>query len=169
MDVEDIKQIILVLKAEYGNKVIATEDRVRVWEMVLGHATPQEAQLAVAQLLSEARQFPPSVGEINQQILKNRNGPVQDWSQLWDLVLKAGQKGIYYAEEESKRLPEAARKAIGGVSGLREVALSPQENIAVIRAQFRQRLESATKVADAVQTTDSLMKALPKINVKLIR
>lgn len=167
MNVEDTKQLMVILKAEYGNKVLCTEERARVWGVVLAHADYQEAELAVAQLLSEARQFPPSVGEINQQILKNRQGDPQDWSALWDQVLAAGQRSAYDSDQQAAKLPEAARKAIGGAAGLRELALSSPDNIAVIRAQFRQRLESGTNVAEKVETKRGLLKALPKINVKI--
>lgn len=158
---------MIILRAEYGNKVICTEERARVWGVVLNHATYPEAELAIAELLSEARQFPPSVGEINQQILKNRKDTPEDWSTLWDQVLTAGQRGIYDAEQQAERLPEAARRAIGGANGLRELALSTSENIAVIRAQFRQRLESATQVNNVRETKRGLLKVLPNIKVKV--
>jgi hypothetical protein len=167
MDVEHIKQLIMILKAEYGNKVIATEERARVWGVVLAHATYGEAELAIAQLLSQARQFPPAVGEINQQIIKNRSGDPVDWSQLWDLVLAAGQRSTYNSDEEARKLPEAARRAIGGAAGLKELACGSSDNLAVIRAQFRQRLESGSGVATAVETKRGLLKALPNINVKV--
>ena len=167
MNVEDTKQLMMILRAEYGNKVICTEERARVWGVVLGHAGYPEAELAVAQLLSEARQFPPSVGEINQQILKNRQGEPESWSTLWDRVLEAGKRSTYYAEEALETLPEAARAAIGGISGLKEVALASPDNMAVIRAQFRQRLEAGTSVASYQETKKGLLKALPNINVKV--
>lgn len=167
MDVEHIKQLILILKAEYGNKVIATEERARVWEVVLNHASYKEGELAVAQLLSEARQFPPSVGEINQQILKNRAGEPTDWSSLWDAVYNAGQRSLYHAEEEAKKLPEAAIRAIGGTAGLKELARSSPDNIAVIRAQFRQRLEAGTSVSTFKETKANLLKVLPNLNVRV--
>lgn len=167
MNVEQIQQLLVILRAEYGNKVLCTDERVRVWGVVLNHATYSEAELAIAELLSEARQFPPSVGEINQQILKNRQGTQEDWSTLWDLVLTAGQRSTYDAEHQAECLPEAARRAIGGANGLRELALTSPENIAVIRAQFRQRLEARTQVDNHKETKRGILKALPNIKVKV--
>lgn len=167
MDVEQIKQLMLILRAEYGNKVLLTEDRLKVWQVVLSHASYNEAQLAVAKLLSEARPFPPSVGEINQEVIKGRTKEMADWSELWNAVAKAGSRSLYYAEEEASKLPKAALKAIGGVEGLKEVAKSTPEHIAVIRAQFRQRLEAATESQDNQATRTNLLKALPNINVNV--
>jgi hypothetical protein len=167
MDVDHIKQLIMILKAEYGNKVIATEERARVWSVVLNHATYAEGELAIAELLSEARQFPPSVGEINQQILNNRQGEKVSWSDLWDQVMRAGQNSIYNAEEQASQLPEAARRAIGGAVGLKELGLASPSDLAVIRAQFRQRLESGSAASNDKETKRAILKALPNINVKV--
>jgi hypothetical protein len=157
----------MILKAEYGNKVIATEERARVWSVVLNHATYAEGELAIAELLSEARQFPPSVGEINQQILNNRQGEKVSWSDLWDQVMRAGQNSIYNAEDQASQLPEAAKRAIGGAIGLKELGLASPSDIAIIRAQFRQRLESGTSVSQERETKKAILKALPNINVKV--
>lgn len=167
MNVEDIKQLIRILHAEYGNKVIANESRAELWKVVLGHATYREAEMAVAMLLSEARAFPPSVGEINQQIIKNRKGSTEDWSSLWDQVLAASSRSAYYSVEESSRLPESARKAIGGAAGLRELAMSDNSSVAIIRAQFRQRLEAINHHSNVEETKQSLEKALPNVNVNI--
>lgn len=168
MDVEQIKQLMLILRAEYGNKVVCTEDRASVWQVVLAHASYNEAQLAIAKLLSEARPFPPSIGEINQEVIRGRKTETADWSQLWDAVADAGSRSLYYAEEEAKKLPPSALKAIGGIAGLKEVANSTPDHIAVIRAQFRQRLEAATENQDNQVTRKNLLRSLPKINVKQI-
>lgn len=167
MDVDQIKQLLLILRAEYGNKVVCTDDRVTVWQVVLGHASYNEAQLAIARLISEARPFPPSVGEINQEVIKGRTEASLDWSQLWDTVSQAGSRSLYYAEEEAKKLSPLALKAIGGIPGLKELAQSSSEHIAIIRAQFRQRLEAVTQSKEASETRVNLQKVLPKINVNV--
>jgi len=167
MNVEQIKQLMLILRAEYGNKVVCTEERVNVWQVVLAHSSYNEAQLAVAKLLSEARAFPPSVGEINQEVIKGRKAEAVDWSELWNTVAKAGARSLYYAEEEAAKLSPEALKAIGGTDGLKEIAKSTPEHIAVIRAQFRQRLEVGTESQDNQATRKNLLRSLPKINVNV--
>lgn len=167
MDVVQIKQLMMILRAEYGNKVDVTDDRICVWEVILGHASYNEAQLAIARLLSEARPFPPSVGEINQEVIRGRVSDSVDWSQLWDSVLKAGSRALYYAEDEAKKLPPRALSAIGGVAGLKEIARSTPEHISVIRGQFRQRLEAIKEYQDVKETRESLLKTLPNINVSI--
>ena len=98
-----IRQILAVLRAEYGNKVLIDEPRIKLWMLVLGHAT--------------------------------------------------------FAEEEGAKLPPEALRAIGGTTGLRELACTNPENIGVIRAQFRQRLE-ARKSVDQFEATNAHITAL---------
>ena len=155
------------LKAEYGQKVEITPDRIIVWQVVLGHSSYNEAQLAIARLLSEARPFPPSIGEINQEVLRGRITDNVDWSQLWDSVFKAGSKALYYAEEEAAKLTPRALSAIGGIAGLKEIARSTPEHISVIRGQFRQRLEAIKEYKDVKETREGLLKSLPNVNVSI--
>ena len=154
-----IRQILAVLRAEYGNKVLIDEPRIKLWMLVLGHATFDEIQRAVAVSLSKGGQFPPSVGELNQIVLEAREGVKSDWGTLWDRVLAAAQRSSYYSEEEGAKLPPEALRAIGGTTGLRELACSNPENIGVIRAQFRQRLE-ARKTVDQFEATNAHITAL---------
>jgi hypothetical protein len=167
MNVEQTKQIMRLLWCEYGDKVICTENRAKVWYTILGHANYQEAELAVASLLSEARAFPPSVGEVNQLILEHRRPASQDWSTLWDLVLQAGKRSAYDSQNQIKALPEAAQRAIGGAAGLRELALSDNATLAILRAQFRQRLEAINQHVKVEETKQSLLEILPKVNVNI--
>ena len=167
MNVEDIKQLMRILHAEYGSKVSYSEPRARLWTTILGHATYQEAELAIAMLLSEARAFPPAIGEINQQILKNRQGTPQDWSTLWDQVLTAAQRSAYDSDNQASKLPESARRAIGGAAGLKELALTDNASVAIIRAQFRQRLEAINHYSNVEETKESLQQSLPNINVTI--
>lgn len=167
MDVEDIKQILSMLRAEYGTKVICTVERVKVWKMMLGAYDRNDVVLAVAELMGEARQFPPTVGEINQKVIQNKIGIQEDWSSLWDAVMRAGNRSLYHAAEEADKLPKRALRAIGGVEGLKELARSSTDNISTIRAQFRQRLEAVDSREDVIATKDSLLKALPNVSVNV--
>ena len=142
MTEEEVNQIFKVLAAEYGKKVAWNKERSAIWQYVLGHATFNEVKLAVVQLLAENRPFPPTIGEVNQTVLKLRKGVQIDWGSLWDEVMRAAQRSTYYATEEAAKLNPDACAAIGGPAGLRELAACSAEMIPTIRAQFRQRLEA---------------------------
>jgi hypothetical protein len=165
---EEMRKIFAILNAEFGHKVLLSEERLRIWQVILGHASYDEVMMAVVRLLGVAKQFPPTVGEVNQAVLEARRGTKADWGSLWSLVEKAGRNSSYNAAEEAAKLPAEALAAIGGVSGLKELAGSSPEHLAVIRAQFRQRLEAATNVRETLDTEANLLKSLPTVNVKQI-
>lgn len=163
-----VKQIFAILRAEYGTRFTVGDDRARLWQIILAHSDFQEVQLAVAQLLSEARPFPPSIGEINQTVLANRKMDRRDWSALWDQVLAAGSRSTYYAEEEAKKLPSDALRAIGGVPGLKELSKATNDDLPIIRGQFRQRYEAGQSADKQSATSEGLKAILPYVNIKMI-
>jgi len=165
----EIRRLLGVLRAEYGTKVSCSDERVTLWSIVLGHASYTETQVAIAELLSEPRAFPPSVGEINAAILANRRGGKDDWSSAWDAVLFAGKRSLYYAEEEAARLAPEALKAIGGVPGLKELAHATSDQLGVLRAQFRQRYETVEKRAESDDIKAALQTVLPSVHIRMIK
>lgn len=166
MTEEQVRRIFKVLEAEYGNKVRYSIERYKVWQMVLHHAAYEEVQAAVVRLIGEARQFPPSVGEVNQAVLQARGGTQTDWGTLWDKVMVASQRSTYYAEEEAKKLPATALAAIGGIAGLKELAAAKVDDVATIRAQFRQRLEAKSTAAQTNANSHNVQTLINSVKLK---
>lgn len=166
MTESEVVQVFKVLAAEYGNKVLVTPDRVRVWQYVLGHATLAEVQAAILTLMSNSGQFPPTVGDVNQAVLTARGGAQNDWGSLWDEVMRAATRSLYYAEEEAKKLNPAALAAIGGIPGLKELAASSPDDVSVIRAQFRQRLEAKSAVVKNNASAENVQALINSVKIK---
>jgi hypothetical protein len=163
MNVEQTRQVLEVLRVEYGNKVMIDENRIAIWHGILSHADFSEVQRAVIKLLAKGGQFPPSVGEVNQAVLEARRDTETDAGVVWDRVLAAAQRSAYYAAEEAAKLPPTALEAIGGIAGLKELALAQSDKIAIIRAQFRQRYEVLIKKSGEDATAEALLTLLPQI------
>jgi hypothetical protein len=72
MNAKEITKIMAIIATEYPRQFDITEERVKLWQAILAHAQYSEASFALATVLSEARPFPPAVGEINQAILSQR-------------------------------------------------------------------------------------------------
>ena len=165
-NVEHIKQILMILRAEYGSKVIIDDARIALWHLILGHTSPPEIERAVAKLLAKGGQFPPSVGEVNQTVLEARRGVQEDWGKLWDKVVLAAQRSTYYAAEEAAKLPRLALEAIGGIPGLKELAASSPEHMSVMRGQFRQRYEAVSNSDKAELLQDALGAMTPNKQIE---
>jgi len=150
MNKSEIYKLMAMVTAEFGNRFVVTTDKVELWMGILGHANFAECSKAVAQILGSARQFPPTVGEINQQVLQQRAGTTGlDWGAEWQKALRAAANSSYNAQGEAAKLSPATLSAIGGIAGLKEIAALPAESLTAIRAQFRQRYE-----AQAIRSTE---------------
>jgi Loader and inhibitor of phage G40P len=72
MKMEEVVKLMAVIGSEYPKHFEVNQERIKLWAMVLQHANYMEAAKALVTLLGESRPFPPVVGELNQQILKER-------------------------------------------------------------------------------------------------
>ena len=72
MQAGEITKLMAIIATEYPRNFEVSKERIKLWLMILGHAGLEEASRAVGVVLSEARPFPPQVGEINQAILQGR-------------------------------------------------------------------------------------------------
>lgn len=148
MNKSEMGKLMTVIAVEFGGKFPITEERVQLWLNILGHASGPEVSRAIAQVIGESRDFPPSVGAVNCKVLENRSGAVEvDWSTEWTLVLRAASNSSYNAEQEAAKLKPLTLRAAGGIPGLRELALASSDSLPTIRAQFRQRFEDLSSKA----------------------
>lgn len=113
------------------------------WAMILGDLDPRVVAAAIAQLLSEPREFPPMVGHINQkarQMIDTATGQdILDAGEAWRLACSAVVGfgyGAAWDTESKDKLPAEVVKAAEhfGLMRIRE-RLSDQE--ATNFAQFR--------------------------------
>jgi hypothetical protein len=112
MKMEEVVKLMAVLGSEYPKHFEVTQERIKLWAMVLGHATYIEAAKALISILGEARPFPPVVGEVNQQILKERKAKKRE-------EIKRQLPEPIMGEEERKRCIELLKKCVVGIAGKR--------------------------------------------------
>ena len=143
----EILNLMAIISSEYGDRFQSSSEKLELWGNILGHATYLEAQKAVISILGSKAQFPPTVGEINHKILEARTGAqALDWASEWERVLKASANSSYGAVAEALKLEPQTLKAVGGLSGLKELGSLSFGEMSTFRAQFRQRFEMlATK------------------------
>jgi len=148
MQKAEIIKLFAIIASEFGDRFQTSPEKVELWGNILGHATYQEAQQAVFEILGSPQQFPPVAGQINERVLSLRSGAASlDWANEWSWVLLAASNANYNAQSEAQRLKPATLAAIGGVAGLKELALATPLSLTTHRAQFRARFDTTTKKA----------------------
>lgn len=119
------------------------------WSMVVGDLDPKLVAMAIAQLLSEPRDFPPNIGHINAKaraLAAQARGevPALDAGEAWREVCRAVVgfgHGAAWDAERRERLPAAA-VAAAEAFGLMRIRMRLEENAGTDFAQFRGTYEA---------------------------
>jgi len=139
----ELLKLMKLISAEYPNTFKVSHERVAVWWEMIGNADFSLAWQSVLGILREPREFPPSVGMVAQAISDLAN-PKTQWGDAWnDLISLVSRFGTYGAEEACEKMDDRTRRAVGGVTGFRELCATQTEALPIFRAQFRQRYEAA--------------------------
>lgn len=106
--------------------------------------------------------FAPSASQIMGIIRTANSKPlgVMTSQEAWDLVNRASQRALYYAEEEFEKLPPLVQKAVGSVANIREIAKMDSETVqGVEKSTFKrtydmlvQRQEEYNKIPTSART-----------------
>lgn len=125
----EVAKLIYVVKATYPSpfQKYTTQDlenMISAWIMVMSDYTYEQASAGLkVYLSSDTKGFPPSPGQIVDNILKIISPTIYELNgmEAWSVVRKAMQNSAYNAEEEFDKLPKACQRAIGSASNLREM------------------------------------------------
>jgi len=115
-------------------------DMAEDWQMILGDLDLKVVGVAIARLLAQPRQFPPTVGDINEAARLNALEKPMDAGDAWSGVCAAVQYGRWEPALK-ERLPLAAVKAAEAF-GLDRIRTRLTENAGTDFAQFRGIYES---------------------------
>lgn len=118
-------------------------DLAEDWAMILEDIPPQTVSAALATLLSERREFPPNVGDVNtkaREIMATASGtPAIDAGEAWRRVTRAvigsGYGAVWDEDAKARLTPEEI--AAGEAFGILRIRLRLEENAGTDYAQFR--------------------------------
>ena len=105
----------------------------QLWAHVLEDYTYQQASAGLmAYMASDSRGFPPSPGQVIDQIAKRQQSGQMTGAEAWAMVRRALRNSSYHAEEEFDRLPPEIQQAIGGASALRDMSRIDSDEVATV-------------------------------------
>ncbi len=127
-------------------------DQISIWAAMLEDFTFSEAVAGLKMYMAtDTKGFPPSPGQVIDQIRKIKRDPRNEMSALeaWSLVRKALGNSYYNAESEFEKLPEPVKKAIGSPENLREMSLMPINDVETVeQSHFIRAYDTAVKRAE---------------------
>lgn len=151
MNKKDIKGLLALLQTEYPQSFNSLTEKqmdakVNLWAEMLADYDGMIVMAAVKTLMSERREFAPTIGEIQTRVREITSANDMSEGEAWSLVSKACANGLYGYKEEYAKLPPEIQRAVGSAEQLREWAIVDTETLqSVIASNFMRSYKVAKK------------------------
>lgn len=151
---DETKQILVVLRSAYPSfyRGIADADLrgiVDLWSEMFRDEPLQVVAVAVkAMIASRASNFPPSIGEIKDYIVKIRSPEEMTEAEAWGMVLRATRNSLYNSQAEFDKLPPLVQRLVGSPAQLRDWAMMDSDAFASVVASNFQRAYRTRAASD---------------------
>ncbi len=145
MEREEFIGIIAKYKLEYPKDKRFEDGRViESWYDHFGGFTFGEVYGALNTFVeTDTSGFPPTVGQLMQEIRRPYEVSEQSESEAWSKVLLALRDSTYHAAEHFDEFDEATKSAVGSPAVMRQWALLDDDGASVAEAQFRRTYRTA--------------------------
>ena len=108
---------------------------LRLWHDMFAERDGMEVAAAVkAFLATDTKGFPPSIGQINEKLVKLTGPEVLSEQEAWGLVSRAIRRASYHAAEAFAALPPVIQQVVASPSALRTWAMTPAEDLETVVA-----------------------------------
>ena len=136
MTKEQFSLIVKGMKAVYSEpSFIPDKEAFEVWYALLSDLDYELANKATQKLMMQSAKTP-RPADIRDMAMSFNYKDEMSEMEVWGLVAKAIRNGTYNSEEEFKKLPELAQKAIGSSQQLCNWAMDEEYNEGVIQSNF---------------------------------
>lgn len=157
---KDVAGLLALLQTEYPQSFgklngAQMQAKAKLWSDMLADYDGRVVMAAVKSLLSEAREFSPTIGEVQTRAREITAAQDMTEAEAWSLVSRACANGLYGYKEEYAKLPAEVQRAVGTPEQLREWAMVDIETLqTVVASNFMRSYKVAKK-------RESYMQSLP--------
>ena len=177
---EETASMLTILKTAYPSfyskmKARDGELTLELWSEMFRNDPVEIVKFALYKLIEGHNGFPPDIADVKskmREIISASTGDPTD-EELWLILKKAIEKGIYDAKEEFEKLPPVLQRYCGSPETIRELAAGDTDILnTVTHGQFmkqigtmRERQKFEDELPDAVrETTRRLCGKIPDAN-----
>lgn len=160
MTKKDVAGLLALLQTEYPQSFgrlnsQQMQAKANLWSEMLADCDGRIVMAAVKSLLSEAREFAPTIGEVQTRAREITAAQDMTETEAWSLVSRACANGLYGYQEEYAKLPAEVQRAVGTPEQLREWAMIDSDTLqTVVASNFMRSYKVAKK-------RESFMQSLP--------
>ena len=140
MTKEHTEAILQILETAYpqfyrGKSAEERRGALRLWHDMFAERDGMEVAAAVkAFLATDTKGFPPSIGQINEKLVRLTGPEALSEQEAWGLVSRAIRKASYHAAEAFAALPPVIQQVVASPSTLRTWAMTPAEDLETVVA-----------------------------------
>lgn len=142
-------ELLTVLQSNYPDAFRGMSDscvqaKIALWQqMFADYSKEQVSAAAMAYMATDTKGFMPSVGQINEQLLRLREQHTATPAEAWSSVSAALRNSSYGAAEEFAKLPPAVQRLVGSPAQLREWAQMDAQTVqSVIGSNFQRSYQA---------------------------
>ena len=143
MTLQETATIMDILTAAYphfygGKNAPDARNVMSLWASVFADDDVRLVAAAVkAIIVADAREFPPTIAHVKEQMRKLTRSEAMTEQEAWLLVKDATRNGLYGSKEEFAKLPASVQKLVGSPSQLREWSMMDSETLnSVVASNF---------------------------------
>ena len=163
----ELLQMFALLEANYEPQFAKKTDlnkraMVNLWEEHFAEKDYNLVKAAVnAYISTDTTGYVPNVGQINEQIRKLTNPDQMTEQEAVAKIIKATQRGTYYAEEEFEKLPPVLQRLVGSPEQIRVWGGMQEDEIqTVVASNLMRSYRAIAQKEDLQQTLPSSVKMM---------
>lgn len=166
MTKKEITGLLALLQTEYPQsfgKLNAQQMQAKanLWAEMLANDDGRIVMAAVKTLMSEDREFAPTIGQIQTRVKAIASANQMTEGEAWSLVSKACANGLYGYKEEYAKLPPEVQKAVGSAEQLRAWAMVDIDEFqTVVASNFMRSFKVTKKREEFMQSLPAEVKQL---------
>lgn len=164
--------LVVAFPAFYRNNTEAdTEAAVNLWHQQFIEYEYDTVERAVQALIStKVEGYPPTIGEVKEQIRRLCSQSELDENAAWVMVSKACRNGSYHSKEEFAKLPPDVQRTVGSPDQLKQWAGMDADTVeSVIASNFKKAFRAqAARAAEVAKLPPQIRQMIGEVNMKMI-
>lgn len=160
---DEVKKVLIVIENTFATfKVENKTQTIDVWYSFLRDIPYEVIDYALkAYIATSGSAFAPSIPQLIAMARKPQELSQTDEVTAWRLVRNAIRRGLYYYDEEFKKLPPDVQRVVGEPSQLRDWAMLESETIdSVIQSNFTKRYQTMQKRQTEIEALPESVRGL---------
>lgn len=143
MNNSETAKILSIIFSEYPHFFSKLKEndipaKIKLWEKLFADDDYNiVGQALKLYLITDNTGYPPTVGQLKEEVRKLTTVPQMSETEAWNAVMKAAEDGYYNSYEEFEKLPDTIKNVLGSHKTLTDYALmSTKELDTVVQSNF---------------------------------